>query len=167
MSLPYEDLFSGTLSGIYVNVVRIKYTIGDVSGVVCLNDSGSEFTFNNQTYIPVAFSLTEPDKASTEEGSGTLAIVGVPSSYVEMVQQADIDEGLIVDAGLVKLVLNNGVLSVEGNDYILAPTEYRVESLTMNSSTASLSLNLKSGGVLGYVASTLRYTNSIFPGLCG
>jgi len=167
MSLPYEDLYKGVIEGLYVNVVRIHYKIGTSGGTVCLNDSGSQFSFKGEDYLPVGFTLTEPDKASAEEGNGSLSIAGVPSSYIQLVQEANQDDGITVDAALVKLVLNNGVLSVEGNDYILAPTEYTLESVSINSASAVLTLNLKSGGALGYIASTLCYTSSLFPGLCG
>lgn len=121
-------------------------------------NSSSEFiTFQSKQYLPAAFSMTEPDRTSVNEETGSLTVVGVPTEYMEMIQEDS--PKIYMECSLVKYdELSSGL-------YILDPVNYEVKSVTMSSANASVSIALKGGGLLGYYVSKDVYGTTNFPGL--
>lgn len=160
-----KDLYSQEMSNVYVTLVTVQ--CGD--SYFHLNDGGVEFTFKGHAYIPASFTVNEPASNDTE-GNGALTIAGVPQEYLELVQNADpINDRIVITVGAGKLVFTGSpaVPSIEGNEYLLEPLEYDVDSATVNSATAALSLNMHTGGIFGFYASSKQYGTGTFPGLYG
>lgn len=151
-----KDLYSENITKIYANLVDIETEDGTV---LHFNDSGAEIVFNGVTYMPVAFEVTEPNKDSLEETTGSFSIVGVTQDYIRMIQET---EGTIYV--YISLVRTDQL--AEGQ-YIIAPTEYIVDNVTISSSKASVTVDLRLGGSLGFYVSVKRYSVTEFPGLSG
>jgi len=158
-----EDLYSQEISGVYVTLVTV--VCGDRR--FYLNDGGVIFSFQGHTYVPVAFTVTEPS-STEEDANGTLSIAGVPQEYLELVQEANPrTDAITITVGAGKLIYNGNVPSIEGDQYVIEPLEYGVNNAAINSASAALSLNMHTGGILGYYASTKQYSPSNFPALYG
>lgn len=162
-NLDRADLYAQEISGVYVTLVSIQCG----SSVFYLNDGGVAFTFKGHEYIPAAFNVSEP--ASTdEEGNGTFTIAGVPQEYIELVQNANPRTDVIsVSVGAGKLVYTGGTPTIEGNDYIVSPLDYDVDNVSINSATATLALNMHTGGIFGFYVSSKRFNTGTFPALYG
>ena len=157
------DLYSQNISGVYITLVSVS--CGNTK--FYLNDGGVEFTFQGHVYTPAAFTVSEP--ASTEEeGNGSFTIAGVPQEYIELVQEADPREDVIsVTVGAGKLIYTNNTPSIEGDQYLLEPLDYDVDSVVINSASAALTLNMHTGGIFGFYASSKQFSPSTFPALYG
>lgn len=157
------DLYAQELEYIYITMVSVS--CGNTK--FYLNDGGVEFTFKGHVYTPANFTVNEP--ASTEEeGNGSFTIAGVPQEYIEMVQEADPSEDAIsVSVGVGKLVYTGGTPSIEGDQYLLDPLDYDVDSVVINSASAALTLNMHTGGIFGFYASSKQFSSSTFPALYG
>lgn len=157
------DLYSENITGVYITLV----TISCGAHAFYLNDGGVSFVFQEHTYIPAAFSVSEP-ASSDEDSTGSFTIAGVPQEYIEMVQEADPRVDIIsVSVGAAKLIYANGVPTIEGDDYIIAPLDYDVDNVAVNSATAALSFNMHTGGVFGFYISSKQFNSGTFPGLYG
>lgn len=162
-NLDREDLYSQEISGVYITLVTIQ--CGESK--FYLNDGGVAFTFNGHEYIPAAFSVSEPASAE-EEGNGSFTIAGVPQEYIELVQNSDPKTDVItVSIGVGKLIYTGTTPSIEGNDYVVYPLDYDVDNVAINSASAALSLNMHTGGVFGFYASSKRFNTGTFPALYG
>lgn len=120
-------------------------------------NSSHNFLFNDRYYSLAAFSVTEPDRTSVNEESGTLTIAGVTSDYVQMLQ--NVEGKLMLSCALIKYD------EIEDGFYILEPIEYEISNITLDSAQAAMSITLKGGGLLNYYASKDDFGTANFPGL--
>lgn len=161
----YFNLINGQYKRVHIaegtpipeNTYRQAGAYFNDAGDVLFGTSGN--VQDARLYRHAAFQVNEPDRTSVNEETGSLSIVGVPSEYIEMLQNDYYK--LYLSVALVK---HTEIDALYGQ-YIQEPISYEIRSATVDSASASINVSLKGGALLGYYASKYSYNTANYPGL--
>lgn len=180
-----HDYWDESIHTLYTDVIEIfeadaEHNPLDVTKIIRLNNSGNELKmyatgYGDVTYMPAAFSFSEPDRNSINDETGTLTIAGVTNNYIEMINDADTEHLVVVRIGLVdyqraiESISRHSADSDYSEDYwIYTMTDYVANNVSVSSANAQVQINFRSGAMqLQFYISKHRYGNTEFPCLFG